>query len=75
MTGKAFDFKKEYKDLYMPKDKPVLVQIPPMNFIMVDGGGDPNNNSVFEKAVELLYGLSYTIKMSKIKRLQPQGYF
>lgn len=75
MSAKAFDFKKEYKDLYMPKDKPVLIEVPAMNFIMVDGSGDPNNNHCFEQAVELLYGLSFTIKMSKMKGNQPEGYF
>ena len=59
----------------MPKDKPVLIEIPTMNFIMVDGSGDPNNNPDFEQAVELLYGVSYTIKMSKMKGSQPEGYF
>lgn len=44
MSAKAFDFKKEYKDLYMPKGVPVLVDVPTMSFIMVDGSGDPNNN-------------------------------
>ncbi|MDS1031010.1 GyrI-like domain-containing protein, partial [Bacillota bacterium LX-D] len=75
MSEKAFDYKKEYKDLYMPKDKPVLIEIPSMNFIMVDGCGDPNNNPGFKQAVELLYGLSFTIKMSKMKGNQPEGYF
>jgi len=75
MSEKIVDYKKEYKDLYMPKDKPVLIEVPPMNFLMVDGRGDPNNNSEFQHAIELLYGLSYTIKMSKKKGKQPDGYF
>jgi len=75
MSEKAFDYKKEYKDLYMPKDKPVLIEVPPMNFLMVDGSGDPNNNPEFQHATELLYGLSYAIKMSKKKGKQPEGYF
>lgn len=75
MGEKAFDYRKEYKDLYMPKDKPVLIEIPLMNFIMTDGSGDPNNNPCFEQAVELLYGLSFTIKMSKMKENRPEGYF
>jgi len=69
------DYKKEYKDLYMPKDTAMLIEVPAMNFIMVDGKGDPNNNSEFQEAVELLYGLSFTIKMSKMKGSQPDGYF
>jgi len=75
MSGKALDYKKEYKDLYLPKDKPALIDIPVMTFIMVDGSGDPNNSPDFQKAVELLYGLSFTIKMSKMKGGQPVGYF
>jgi len=75
MSEKVFDFKKEYKDLYLPKDAPALIEIPTMNFIMADGFGDPNNNTIFEQAVELLYGLSFTIKMSKMKGEQPKGYF
>ena len=75
MSQKPFDYKKEYKDLYMPKDKPVLIDVPDMNFIMVDGSGDPNDNPDFQQAIELLYGLSFTIKMSKKKGKQPEGYF
>jgi hypothetical protein len=77
MSQKALDFKKEYKDLYMPKDKPMLLDVPSMNFIMVDGTGDPNpdKNPAFQQSVELLYGLSYAIKMSKMKGNQPEGYY
>lgn len=75
MSTKPFDFKKEFKDLYMPKTKPMLIEVPSINFIMVDGKGDPNNNEAFQQAVEILYGLSYAIKMSKMKGNQPQGYF
>lgn len=75
MSEKAFDFKKEYKDLYLPKNKPQLIEVPSMNFIMVDGSGDPNNSPEFQHATELLYGLSYTIKMSSKKGLEPKGFF
>ena len=75
MSEKAFDFKKEYKDLYMPKDEPVLIDVPAMKFLMVDGNGDPNHNPDFQQATELLYGLSHTIRMSKKKGKQPDGYF
>lgn len=74
MTEKALDYKKEYKDLYLPKTTPVLVDVPAINFIMVNGKGDPNS-AEFQQAVELLYGLSFTIKMSKKKGREPQGYF
>lgn len=59
-----FDFKKEFKDLYQPKTTPSVVDVPEMTFIMVDGKGDPNTSDEYKEAVELLYGLSYTIKMS-----------
>ncbi|NLI93057.1 MAG: transcriptional regulator [Peptococcaceae bacterium] len=70
-----YDYKKEYKDLYQPKQKPVLVDVPAMNFIMVDGAGDPNTSAEYQEAVELLYGLSYAIKMSKKSDRPPAGYF
>lgn len=71
----AFDFKKEYKDLYLPKSKPSIIDVPTMRFITVDGKGDPNTSEFYKKAVELLYGLSYSIKMSKKTGTQPEGYF
>jgi len=58
------DFKKEFKNLYQPGTTPSIVDVPEMTFIMVDGKGDPNTSEEYAKAVELLYGLSYTIKMS-----------
>ena len=74
MSEKAFDYKHKYSDLYLPKAEPVLIEVPPMNFLMVDGGGDPNHNPEFQQAIELLYGLSYIIKMSKKQGKQPEGY-
>lgn len=70
------DYKKEYKDLYLPKTVPVIIDVPNMKFIMIDGKGDPNDESgEYAKAVELLYGLSYTIKMSNKSGKEPQNYF
>ncbi|BCJ95906.1 transcriptional regulator [Anaerocolumna cellulosilytica] len=70
------DYKKEYKDLYQPGTKPVLIQVPLMQFIMVDGMGNPNvPNGDYQQAVELLYTLSYAIKMSAKKGMEPAGYF
>ena len=70
------DYKKMYKDLYLPKNTPVQIQVPAMTFIMVDGYGDPNDEGgQFHKAVELLYTLSYTIKMSPKNGNVPNGYF
>lgn len=71
-----FDFKKEYKDLYLPKDKPSVIEVPSMNFIFVEGKGNPNEvGGEYHKAVELLYSLTYTIKMSKMGNTVPEGYF
>lgn len=71
----VYDFRKAEKELYNPKPIPTQIEVPAMPFIMVDGEGDPNNNESFGEAVELLYSLSYAIKMSKMKGLQPEGYF
>jgi hypothetical protein len=68
------DYKKEYKDLYMPKQIPSVIDVPPMNFIMIDGKGDPSNEE-YQQAVGALYALTFTIKMSKMSGKQPQGYF
>lgn len=71
-----FDYKKEYKDLYLPKTEPMIINVPKMKFIMIDGKGDPNQkNGEYQNSMEVLYGLSYTIKMSKMKGKQPSDYF
>jgi len=60
----ALDYKKTQKDIYQPKNRPSIIDIPEMVFIMVDGKGDPNDPSgAYSQAVGILYGLSYTIKM------------
>ena len=72
----AFDFKKEYKEFYMPKNKPGIVSVPGMNYIAVRGQGDPNvEGGEYKQAIELLYGIAYTIKMSKKGDRQIEGYF
>ena len=72
----AFDFKKEYKEFYLPKAKPELVTVPPMNYIAVRGKGDPNKeDGAYKQAIGLLYGIAYTIKMSKKGSHQIDGYF
>lgn len=61
----AFDYKKEYKEFYMPKSKPSIVNIPKMNYIAVRGKGNPNEeNGEYKKSIELLYSIAYTIKIS-----------
>ena len=72
----AFDFKKEYKDLYLPKTKPELIDVPPMSFIAVAGTGNPNEeNGSYAGAMGLLYAFSYTIKMSKMGDHRIDGYY
>ena len=72
----AFDFKKEYKEFYLPKDKPGIVTVPRMNYIAVRGQGDPNReDGEYKRAMELLYGLAYTLKMSKLGEHRIEGYY
>ncbi len=72
----AFDYKKEYKEFYMPKAKPEIVDIPVMNYLAVRGSGDPNpEGSDYQQAIGLLYGVAYTIKMSKKSGYQMEGFF
>lgn len=72
----AFDYKKEYKEFYMPKNKPGIVEVPPMNYIAVRGKGNPNaEGSEYKQTIGLLYGIAFTIKMSKKGSHQIDGYF
>ncbi len=72
----AFDYKKEYKEFYLPKRKPELVTIPPMNFIAVRGKGNPNEEGgAYKQSIGLLYGIAFTIKMSKMGDHRIDGYF
>ena len=72
----AFDFKKEYKEYYMPKKKPDIVTVPVMNYIAVRGQGDPNlADGEYKQSIGLLYGIAYTIKMSKKSEHRIEGYF
>lgn len=72
----AFDYKKEYKEFYMPKNKPSIVEIPKMNYIAVRGKGNPNDeNGEYKNSIELLYGIAFTIKMSYKGNYKIEGYF
>ena len=72
----AFDYKKEYKEFYLPGKKPQIVEIPKMNFIAVRGKGDPNEEGgAYKASIGLLYGIAFTIKMSKKGSREIQGYF
>ena len=68
------DYKKEFKDLYLPKGVPGLIQIPPMSFITVKGEGDPNGPD-FALAIQALYSLTYAVKMSYKSGNVPEGYY
>ena len=68
------DYKKTEAYLYLPK-KPAIVQVPEMGFFAVAGRGDPNTSPAYQEAMNLLYGLSFTVKMSKLGGNAPAGYF
>ena len=71
-----FDFKKEYKEIYMPGSDPCIIDVPKMNYLAVRGKGDPNNgDGEYAKSVELLYGIAYTLKMSYKSDYKIDGYF
>lgn len=71
-----FDFKKEYKEYYMPKNTPQIVTVPPANYIAVRGHGDPNEeNGAYQKAIGILYAVAYTLKMSYKTDYRIDGFF
>ena len=71
----AFDFKKEYKELYAPKKGPGIIEVPPVTYVAVRGSGDPNEEGgAYQQAIAVLYAISYTIKMSKKGSRQIEGY-
>ena len=72
----AFDFKKEYRAFYLPKNKPELVAVPPANYIAVRGAGDPNEpDGAYQKAIAVLYAVAYTLKMSCKTDYRIQGFY
>ena len=72
----AFDFKKEFKEYYMPKNKPQIVTVPKMNYIAVRGMGDPNEEGgAYQKAMSILYSVAFTLKMSYKTDYKIEGYF
>ena len=71
-----FDFKKEYKEFYMPKSKPETVTVPKANYIAVHGCGDPNEeDGAYKKAIGVLYAVAYTLKMSYKTDRRIEGFF
>ncbi len=72
----AFDYKKEYKEFYMPANKPSIVTVPKMNYLAVRGKGDPNDESgEYKNSIGLLYAIAFTIKMSYKGSHKIDGYF
>ncbi len=71
----AFDFKKEYKELYQPKSTPRIVAVPEMNYLAVRGEGDPNGNGAYQQAIGVLYSVAYTLKMSYKTDYRIEGFF
>ena len=72
----AFDYKKEYKEFYMPPKHPTIVTVPPVNYIAVRGKGDPNTeDGEYKQSIGLLYAIAFTIKMSKKGSNKIDGYF
>lgn len=72
----AFDYKKEYKEFYLPKNKPSIVEVPKMNYLAVRGSGNPNEeNGEYQKSIGLLYSIAFTIKMSYKGNYKIDGYF
>ena len=72
----AFDLKKEYKKFYMPKNKPEIVKIPPMNYVAVRGKGNPNVEcGDYQQAISILYAVAYTLKMSYKTDYKIEGFF
>lgn len=71
-----FDYKKEYKEFYLPKNKPELIDVPAMNFIAVRGKGNPNEeDGEYKAALGLLYAIAFTIKMSNKGNHKIEGFF
>ena len=72
----AFDYKKEYKEFYLPPKTPELIDIPSMNFAAVRGKGNPNEeDGEYKSSIGLLYGIAFTIKMSRLGSRKIEGYF
>ncbi|MDE7250283.1 MAG: GyrI-like domain-containing protein, partial [Lachnospiraceae bacterium] len=72
----SFDYKKEYREFYMPPKKPSIIEIPKMNYIAVRGQGDPNEpEGEYKAALGMLYAIAFTIKMSYKGSYKIDGYF
>lgn len=72
--SKKINYRKDFKQLYVPKNAPQIIEVPSMPFFMIDGSGDPNREE-FAKATEALYSLSYAVRMSYKSEVVPDGYY
>ena len=76
MIKVAFDFKKEYREFYLPASKPSIIEVPSANYLAVYGHGDPNEeNGEYKQSIEMLYGIAYTLKMSYKTAYKIQGFY
>ena len=72
----TFDFKKEYREYYRPKNKPEIINIPQFNFIAIRGKGNPNEeNGMYQQAIHILYAVAYTLKMSYKTEYKIKGFY
>lgn len=69
-----YEWKKADKALYLPKNKPEIIEVPQMNYFMLDGKGNPNGTE-FAEVIEALYAVSYAVRMSHKSDLVPEGYY
>lgn len=70
-----YEWKKNEKDIYLPKEEPILINIPKISYLVIDGKGDPNTSLEFQKNIQVLYSLSYGIKMAPKNGINPKGYY
>lgn len=70
-----YEWRKELKELYLPKKTPTKIEVPQMQFFTVEGSGNPNTSKQFKENIEILYSLSYTIRMMPKQGITPEGYF
>ena len=72
----SFDFKKEYKEFYLPKNKPQIVNVPKANYIAIRGQGNPNEEGgAYQRAISVLYAVAYTLKMSYKTDYKIDGFY
>lgn len=75
ISMEKIDYKKSEKEFYLPSTTPSFIQVPSMRFVMVEGKGNPNTSKEYQNALSILYGISFTIKMSKKSNNELEGYF